>query len=37
MSEELQSGCAPSECGTKPASAGCSHNHSEAQQEEPAK
>ena len=37
MSEELQSGCAPSECGTKPACAGCSHNHSEAQQEEPAK
>ena len=37
MSEELQSGCAPSECGTKPACAGCSHNHSEPQQEEPAK
>ena len=26
MSEELQQGCAPSECGTKPACAGCSHN-----------
>ena len=35
MSEELQQGCAPSECGTKAACAGCSHNHS-AQQEEPA-
>ena len=34
MSEELQQGCAPSECGTKAACAGCSHNHS-AQQEEP--
>lgn len=28
MSEELQQGCAPSECGTKPACAGCSLNHS---------
>ena len=27
MSEEIKSGCAPSECGTKPACAGCSHNH----------
>ena len=35
MSEELQQGCAPSECGTKAACAGCSHNHS-AQQDEPA-
>ena len=26
MSEEVKSGCAPSECGTKPACAGCSHN-----------
>ena len=26
MSEELKSGCAPSECGTKPACDGCSHN-----------
>ena len=26
MSEELNQGCAPSECGTKPACAGCSHN-----------
>ena len=37
MSEELQSGCAPSECGTKPACAGCSHNHSAPQEEAPAK
>jgi len=27
VSEELKTGCAPSECGTKPACAGCSHNH----------
>ena len=26
MSEEMKQGCAPSECGTKPACAGCSHN-----------
>jgi len=26
VSEEVKSGCAPSECGTKPACAGCSHN-----------
>ena len=26
MSEEVKQGCAPSECGTKPACAGCSHN-----------
>ena len=26
MSDELKQGCAPSECGTKPACAGCSHN-----------
>ena len=36
MSEELQQGCAPSECGTKPACAGCSHNKN-AQQAEPQK
>ena len=36
MSEELKAGCAPSECGTKPACAGCSHNHS-GQADEPAK
>ena len=36
MSEELKAGCAPSECGTKPACAGCSHNHS-VQADEPAK
>lgn len=36
MSEELQQGCAPSECGTKPACAGCSHNKN-AQQTEPEK
>ena len=28
MSDELQKGCSPSECGTKPACAGCSHNKS---------
>ena len=27
---DLQQGCAPSECGTKPACAGCSHNHNQA-------
>ena len=37
MSEELKQGCAPSECGTKPACAGCSHNHSAEQPPEPAK
>ena len=26
MSDEVKQGCAPSECGTKPACAGCSHN-----------
>jgi len=26
VSEEVKQGCAPSECGTKPACAGCSHN-----------
>ena len=26
MSEEVKQGCAPSECGSKPACAGCSHN-----------
>ena len=36
MSEEVKQGCAPSECGTKPACAGCSHNHKE-QAEKPAK
>ena len=36
MYEELKAGCAPSECGTKPACAGCSHNHS-GQADEPAK
>ena len=36
MSEEIREGCAPSECGTKAACAGCSHNHSE-QAEKPAK
>ena len=36
MSEEIKAGCAPSECGTKPACAGCSHNHSE-QAAEPVK
>ena len=36
MSEEIREGCAPSECGTKAACAGCSHNHSE-QAEMPAK
>ena len=34
MSEELREGCAPSECGTKPACAGCSHNHNAQQQPE---
>ena len=38
MSEELKSGCAPSECGTKPACAGCSHNHNnQSAPQEPAK
>ncbi len=38
MSEEIKQGCAPSECGTKPACAGCSHNHNnQAAQEEPKK
>ncbi len=39
MSEEIKQGCAPSECGTKPACAGCSHNHNNqaAPQEEPQK
>ena len=36
MSEEIKQGCAPSECGTKPACAGCSHNHKE-QAAQPAK
>ena len=36
MSEEIKAGCAPSECGTKPACAGCNHNHSE-QAAEPVK
>jgi len=36
VSEELKSGCAPSECGTKPACAGCSHNHNNQPAEEPA-
>ena len=36
MSEEIREGCAPSECGTKAACAGCSHNHSE-QAAQPAK
>ena len=31
MSEEVKQGCAPSECGTKPACAGCSHNRKEQQ------
>lgn len=31
MSDPLEQGCAPSECGTKPACAGCSHNHNAAQ------
>ena len=35
MPEEVRSGCAPSECGSKPACEGCSFNHS--QQEAPAK
>lgn len=30
---DLQQGCAPSECGTKPACAGCSHNHNQAAEE----
>ena len=38
MSEELKGGCAPSDCGTKPACAGCSHNHNnQAAPQEPAK
>ena len=38
MSEEIKHGCAPSECGTKPACAGCSHNHNnQAAQQAPAK
>ena len=37
MSEDLQQGCAPSECGTKPACAGCRHNHSATPSEEPPK
>ena len=37
MSEEIKQGCAPSECGTKPACAGCSHNHQEQQAQEPEK
>lgn len=36
MSEELKQGCAPSECGSKAACAGCSHNPSE-QPPEPVK
>ncbi len=32
MEEELQQGCAPSECGSKEACAGCSHNPSSAPQ-----
>ncbi len=36
MSDELREGCAPSECGTKPACAECSHNHNaQTQPEEP--
>ena len=35
MSEEIREGCAPSECGTKAACAGCSHNHN-AQDDAPA-
>ena len=27
---DLQQGCSPSECGTNPACAGCSHNHNQA-------
>lgn len=27
---DLQQGCSPSECGTKPTCAGCSHNHNQA-------
>ena len=38
MSEEVKSGCAPSECGTKAACEGCSFNHSgSAGQEAPQK
>ena len=36
MSEEIKAGCAPSECGTKPACAGCSHNHNNQAAEAPA-
>lgn len=34
VSEELKEGCAPSECGTKAACAGCSHNKNGAHTEE---
>ena len=34
MSEEVKQGCAPSECGTKPACAGCSHNKNANHEEE---
>ena len=37
MPEEVRSGCAPSECGTKPACEGCSFNHSKAEEEQPSK
>ena len=37
MPEEVRSGCAPSECGTKPACEGCSFNHSRAEEEQPKK
>ena len=30
MSDQIKQGCEPSECGTKPACAGCSHNHNQA-------
>ncbi|MBQ2990859.1 MAG: Mrp/NBP35 family ATP-binding protein [Clostridia bacterium] len=32
----MKAGCAPSECGTKPACAGCSHNHNNQAAEAPA-
>ena len=33
MSDQIKQGCEPSECGTKPACAGCSHNHNQQPEE----
>lgn len=33
MSDQIKQGCEPSECGTKPACTGCSHNHNQQPEE----